>query len=102
MLTQVLWCTHLSDAEAWTHFSAAHPEFANDARNVRIAMATDGFNPFGFGKAQYSCWPVFVIPLNLPPALCMKEENICTVIVSSCNFSPVAVCKSSHINFCIV
>ena len=67
---------HPSNAEAWTHFNTVCPEFAAEARNVRIAMATDGFNPFGFGKSKYSCWPVFVIPLNLPPALCMKEENI--------------------------
>ena len=67
---------HPSDAEAWKHFSEVCPDFAMDARNVRIAMATDGFNPFGYGKTQYSCWPVFVIPLNLPPALCMREENI--------------------------
>ena len=67
---------HPSDAEAWTHFNTICPDFAMDARNVRVAMGTDGFNPFGFGKAQYSCWPVFVISLNLPPALCMKEENI--------------------------
>jgi len=67
---------HPSDAEAWKQFNRLNPDFDLDARNVRIAMATDGFNPFGYGKAQYSCWPVFVIPLNLPPALCMKEENI--------------------------
>ena len=67
---------HPSDVEAWTHFNVVFPDFNIDARNVRVAMATDGFNPFGFGKAQYSCWPVFVILLNLPPALCMKEENI--------------------------
>jgi hypothetical protein len=67
---------HPSDAEAWIHFNTVCPDFSMDARNVRVAMATDGFNPFGFGKAKYSCWPVFVIPLNLPPALCMKEENI--------------------------
>ncbi|KAL6639429.1 hypothetical protein ACP70R_023159 [Stipagrostis hirtigluma subsp. patula] len=67
---------HPSDAEAWQHFSMIHPDFAMEARNVRVAIATDGFNPFSFGATQYSCWPVFVIPLNLPPALCMKEENI--------------------------
>jgi hypothetical protein len=67
---------HPSDAKAWKQFNRLNLDFELDARNVRIAMATDGFNPFGYGKAQYSCWPVFVIPLNLPPALCMKEENI--------------------------
>jgi hypothetical protein len=63
---------HPSDVEAWTDFSTAFKDFAGEPRNVQIAIATDGFNPFGFGKAQYSCWPVFVIPLNLPPSLCMN------------------------------
>jgi hypothetical protein len=30
-------------------------------------MATDGFNPYGMSTAPYTCWPVFVIPLNPPP-----------------------------------
>jgi hypothetical protein len=46
---------HPSDAESWTHFNTASPDFARDARNVRIAMATNGFNPFGYEKTQYSC-----------------------------------------------
>ena len=67
---------HPSEAEAWKDFDREFPEFAKDARNVRLVIATDGFNPFKFGGSQYSCWPVFVSPLNLPPALCMSEENI--------------------------
>jgi hypothetical protein len=67
---------HPSDGDAWKHFSTKFLDFAMDARNVRVAIATDGFNPFTFGASQYSCWSVFVIPMNLPPALCMKEENI--------------------------
>jgi hypothetical protein len=71
---------HPSDGEAWKHFSLIRPDFALEPRNVRVAIATDGFNPFVFG-APYSCWPVFVVPLNLPPALCMKEENIILSLV---------------------
>jgi hypothetical protein len=62
---------HPSDAKAWIQFNRLNSDFDLDARNVRIAMATNSFNPFGYGKAQYSCQPVFVIPLNLPLALCM-------------------------------
>uniref|UniRef100_A0A0E0E3Z0 DUF4218 domain-containing protein n=1 Tax=Oryza meridionalis TaxID=40149 RepID=A0A0E0E3Z0_9ORYZ len=36
----------------------------------------DGFNPFGMSAAAYTCWPVFVIPLNLPPGIVMKQHNI--------------------------
>ena len=67
---------HPSDGQAWKEFNTNFPDFAMDARNVRVTVATDGFNPFDFGASQYSCWPVFVIPVNLPPALCMKDENI--------------------------
>ena len=58
---------HTSDGAAWKHFDALHDEKAADPRNPRVAISTDGFNVFGMMVAQYSCWPVFVIPLNLPP-----------------------------------
>jgi hypothetical protein len=56
---------HPSDGEAWTHFDVIHHEKALEARNVHVALATDGFNPYGMMAAPYNCWPVFVIPLNL-------------------------------------
>ena len=56
---------HPSDGESWTHFDEIHHEKAKEARNVRVALATDGFNPYGMMATSYSCWPVFVIPLNL-------------------------------------
>ena len=36
---------HPSDGDAWKHFNAMHPGKAMEARNVRVALATDGFNP---------------------------------------------------------
>ena len=60
---------HPSDGEAWTYFDDKHHEKANEARNVRVALATNGFNPYGMMAAPYTCWPVFVIPLN--PPLCL-------------------------------
>lgn len=67
---------HPSDAEAWKHFDLEYPEFAKEATNVRLGICTDGFTPFSFGTAPYSCWPVFVTPYNLPPGMCLKKENI--------------------------
>jgi hypothetical protein len=32
---------HASDDEAYTHFDAIHLEKAEEARNVRVALATD-------------------------------------------------------------
>jgi hypothetical protein len=64
---------HPSNGEAWKAFDMEYKDFAREARNVRVAIATDGFNPFGMGAASYSCWPVFIIPLNLPPGVCMQR-----------------------------
>ncbi|MVG17265.1 hypothetical protein EF849_22830, partial [Aeromonas jandaei] len=58
---------HPADSEAWAHFDHIHHDKAREARNVRVAFATDGFNPYGLLAIPYTCWPVFVIPLNLPP-----------------------------------
>lgn len=70
---------HPADAEAWKQFDPDFSEFASDARNVRIAIATDGFNPFGMGAASYTCWPVFVIPLNLPQVFACRN-TICSSV----------------------
>ena len=57
---------HPSDVESWTYFDGIHQVKADEGRNVRVALATDGFNPYGMSATPYTCWPVFVIPLNLP------------------------------------
>jgi len=67
---------HPSDAESWTHFDGIHRVKADEARNVRVALATDGFNPYGMSAAPYTCWHVFVIPLNLPPGVIFQRQNI--------------------------
>jgi hypothetical protein len=67
---------HASDGEAWKHFDAIHREKAEEARNVRVVLATDGFNPYGMSAAPYTCWPMFVIPINLPPGVCFQRQNI--------------------------
>ncbi|CAL2227831.1 unnamed protein product [Prunus armeniaca] len=36
---------HPVDGEAWKEFDRTFPEFAADPRNVRLGLATDGFNP---------------------------------------------------------
>jgi hypothetical protein len=72
---------HPSDGKAWKNFDEKHPNEAAEARNVRIAIATDGFNPYGMSTAAYSCWPVFVIPLNLPPGVLMQRKNIFLTLI---------------------
>jgi len=68
--------THPADAEAWKHFDATYPMFAQEVRNVRLGLSTDGFSPFGVSAAKYTCWPVFVTPYNLLPSMCMRREYI--------------------------
>lgn len=39
-----------------------HPNFVTDPRNLRLGLATEGFNPFGNMSNSYSMWPVLVTP----------------------------------------
>jgi len=66
---------HPADGKAWKDFDRRYEWFADDARNLRLGLATDGFNPFGHMSNSYSMWPVFVIPYNLPPWACMDQSN---------------------------
>jgi hypothetical protein len=66
---------HPADGEAWREFDLEYPKFAEDGRNIRLGLATDGFNPFSEKNSKYSMWPVFVMPYNLPPWACMQESN---------------------------
>lgn len=65
---------HPADGQAWKDFNGHHPEFARDSRNIRLGLASDGFNPFRAMNLKYSAWPVILIPYNFPPWLCMKAE----------------------------
>jgi hypothetical protein len=73
---------HPSDSDAWKVLDNFDPEFAQDARNIRIGLATGGFTPSGDNTTSYSCWHVFAIPYNLPHSLCVKYEFIflCLII----------------------
>lgn len=66
---------HPRDGEAWKTFDLIHPEFSSDPRNVRLGLATDGFNPARTLSSTYSIWPVFLIPYNLPPWICMNHTS---------------------------
>jgi hypothetical protein len=66
--------SHRADGEAWQDFDK-FPNFAQDPRNLRLSLATDGFNPFGNMSTQYSMWPVLLTPLNLPPWECVNPAN---------------------------
>jgi hypothetical protein len=73
---------HPSDEDAWKALDNFDPLFSQDVRNVRIELVTDGYTPFGDNVTSYSCWPMFVVPYNLPPSLYMKYEFmfLCLII----------------------
>ena len=64
---------HPADSEARKDMDTRSPWFSQDPRNVRLGLATDGFNPFGTMSISYSMWPVVLVPYNMPPWRCMKE-----------------------------
>nr|KYP44931.1 hypothetical protein KK1_033565 [Cajanus cajan] len=67
---------HPRDGKAWKYFDQFHPEFALEPRNVRLGLATDGFNPNRTLGNSYSIWPVILIPYNRPPWECMKQTSL--------------------------
>ena len=62
---------HPRDDDAWKAFNNEFPDFAGEPRNVRLGLASDGFNPFGVCNQKHSICPVVLIPYNLPPWMCM-------------------------------
>jgi len=64
---------HPADSLAWKHVNDRYKWFDSDPRNVRLGLASDGFNLFGMLNVNYTCWPVILIPYNLPPWLCLKQ-----------------------------
>jgi hypothetical protein len=59
---------HPADSMAWKHVDNTFPLF-KEIRNVRLGLASDGYNPFGMQNVTYSCWPDILIPYNLLPWL---------------------------------
>lgn len=67
---------HPVDSLSWAQVNNKWPEFASEARNLRLGLSTDGMNPFSIQNTKYSTWPVLLVNYNLPPTLCMKAENV--------------------------
>ena len=67
---------HLADGSQWRKIDREYKVFADDARNLRFGLSTDGMNPFGEQSCSHSTWPVTLCIYNLPPWLCMKRKFI--------------------------
>ena len=66
---------HPSDAESYTHFDGIHHDKADDARNVRVALATDGFNPYGMSSAVTLVGPFSLSHSIFPPASSSNDRT---------------------------
>jgi hypothetical protein len=63
-------------------------QFALDPRNVRLELASDGFNPFGMLNVTYTTSPVILILYNQPPWLCLKQSYWMMLILIPGSKSP--------------
>ena len=63
---------HPADVAQWGHINAQYKWFADDCRNIRFAVSTDGVNPFGNQSSTHRTWPLVLSIYNLPPWLCKK------------------------------
>ncbi|XP_035541671.1 uncharacterized protein LOC118344673 [Juglans regia] len=72
---------HPADSECWKKFDEDHGWFASDPRNVRLGLASDGFTPFNNLAKPHSIWPVILVPYNLPPWSCMKDQFFMTSLI---------------------
>jgi hypothetical protein len=66
---------HPSDIEAWKVLDRFDADFVSDARNVRLGLATYGFDPFSTNSTSYSSWPIFAMSYNLPPSHCTWSRS---------------------------
>ncbi|WVZ75778.1 hypothetical protein U9M48_023810 [Paspalum notatum var. saurae] len=67
---------HLADGSQWRKIDRTYLDFAEDARNIRFDLSTDGMNPFSEMSSSHSTWPVTLCMYNLPPWLCLKQKFI--------------------------
>ena len=65
--------------------------FKDEPRNVRLSLATDGFNPFGELRSTYSVWLVFVVKNNLPPWMTIKIEHTMLAMIIPSIFLKVVI-----------
>jgi hypothetical protein len=68
---------HPADSTQWRNIDRKYKKpFAEDVRNIRFGLSTDGMNPFSNMSSSHSTWPMTLCIYNLPPWLCMKWKYI--------------------------
>ncbi|XP_019225907.1 PREDICTED: uncharacterized protein LOC109207443 [Nicotiana attenuata] len=74
-----------ADSDAWKTFDSKYPEFTGDPRNVRLGLASDGFNPFGTMRTVHDLmWTINNFPAyGTLSGWCTYGRFACT----SCNIN---------------
>ncbi|XP_056690116.1 uncharacterized protein [Spinacia oleracea] len=65
---------HPADSPQWIKIDNDFEDFGSEDRNLRLALAADGMNPFGNQSCNHSTWPVILMIYNLCPDLIMKRK----------------------------
>ena len=65
---------HVADSAQWKFVDQELGDFGDEARNVRLGLATDGVNPFSIKRSTWSTWPVIMLNYNVPPWYTMKKH----------------------------
>jgi hypothetical protein len=80
------------DSPAWQHINndVAFGTFGSDDRNMRLALALDGVNPFKLNNTNWSTWPVLILIYNFEPWLVTKKFFISLCILISGKKSPTS------------
>lgn len=80
------------DSPAWKHIDthAAFGNFGAEKRNMRLALALDGVNPFKLSNTNWSTWPVLILIYNFEPWFVTKKFFISLCILISGKQSPTS------------
>jgi hypothetical protein len=73
--------SHPADSEAREALDCFDPQFTWGPRSVRLCLSMDSFQPHSEASSPYSCWPVFIMPYNLPPNKCLKQGFVFLALV---------------------
>ncbi|XP_073033699.1 uncharacterized protein [Primulina eburnea] len=74
---------HPADSPSLKLVDHMWPDFESEPRNLRLALAADGINPYSNLSSRYSCWPIMLVTYNLPPNMCMKRKFIMLTMLIS-------------------
>ncbi|XP_021768950.1 uncharacterized protein LOC110733242 [Chenopodium quinoa] len=74
---------HPADSPQRIKINRDFPEFGAEHRNLRLALAADGMNPFSNQSSRHSTWPVILMIYNLPPELIMKRKYMMLTMLIS-------------------